>query len=642
MSITNKSNNSTSIPLKSATEFVGLAQSTTGFSNILVNIRTDKKAELTIQQSADKVNWDLHSLWTCDPAKSPTGFLVQEPASLPFFRVKLLNTSGEDMTRLRLVSVLNLTSNVKLNVRQDNTLVSGEDLLGEKRTLQTDASGALVVSAGGSSGLIVQSGQNTDFVFIPDATNSTSAIYADEQPPTTTTLAGWVYTNTNPQKINWYVFQDPTLPQYLVSEMDSIYCVVSQLTPATALPYIVFSTMPNGIDDAVPSFAKSVLVFAPTGAVPTAQGEYLLYVKSDPTHIRPEITNRYELTFVPANSTKTLAQAAGERLSLASIQTDSGLTTGSYYFLFQQYGITWAKTSVPLPINNGKMECNVTLQPVTLAPSTADIGFVNLKAEDRTNPGNFLNLLGYDAGAGFNLLTKDEEAGSYLFNIESYTNTISQNTTAISGYNANMETDLGFIKQSNNGIETLTDSINQKITACNTGAVVLATGSAEIGSVLTEAWDSVLRTTKILNVTEENRGGPFPVQQLETIDYNAGLALTTIKTNTAPSNGASTKTLTNTGANWTAGSSTLQSLTLSNVGGLVFSYVKLYNKATAPDQNDTPVMTIPLNHETAQQVVCNSLLFNLGIGVRATNAFVANDNTTPSGTTYATAFYKLG
>ena len=395
-------------------------------------------------------------------------------------------------------------------------------------------------------------GQNTDFVFIPDATNLTPAIYADEQPPYLTTDAGWLYTNTNPQKINWYVFQDPILPQYLVSEMDSIYCVVSQLTPATALPYIVFSTMPNGIDDAVPSFAKSVLVFAPTGAVSTAQGEYLLYVKSDPVHIRPEITNRYELTFVPANSTKTLEQASGERLSLASIQTDSGETTGAYYFLFQQYGITWAKTSVPLPVNNGKVECNVTLQPVTLAPSTADIGYTRLKAEDRNNAGSFVNLVVYDAGSGFNLLTKDEEASSILTSIDNHLDTIESTLTSI-------DTDTS-------------DIVRQ----------------------------------------------------------------------TAPSNGASTKTLTQTGANWTNGDSTLQSLTLSNVGGTVFSYVKLYNKATAPDQNDTPVMTIPLNHETVQQVVCNRLQFNLGIGVRATNAFVANDNTAPSGTTYATAFYKLG
>ena len=488
-------------------------------------------------------------------------------------------------------------------------------------------------------------GQNTDFAFFPDATNLTSAIYADGQQPVATNQAGWVYTNNGvaPNKINWYVFQDVTLPQYLVSEMDSIYFVISQLTPATTLPFVAFYTMPNGIDDVVPNFAKSILVFSPSGAVPTAQGQYLFYVKSDPTHIRPEITNRYELTFSVANSSKTLEQASGERLSLSTLSTSSSDPAGANYFLFQQYGITWAKTSVPLPVNNGKVECNITLQPVTLTTGTADIGFVNLKAEDRDNAGSFVNLVASDdAGAGFNLLTKDEEAIIKLNNIDTYTNTISQDTTAIRDYNANMETSLGFIQTNTLDTGNNTSSINQKITACNTGAVVLATSYAEIGSVLNEAWDSVLHTTKILNVTEENRGGPHPIQQLETIDYNAGLALTSIKTNTAPSNGASTKTLTQTGANWTAGYSTLQSLTISNVGGLVFSYVKLYNKATAPDQNDTPVMTLPLNHETVQQVVCNSLLFNLGIGVRATNAFVANDNTAPSGTVYATAFYKLG
>jgi hypothetical protein len=369
--------------------------------------------------------------------------------------------------------------------------------------------------------------------------------------------------------------------------------------------------MPNGIDDVVPLFAKSRLVFAPSGSVPTAQGEYLFYVKSDPTHIRPEITNRYELTFVAGQSTKTLAQAAGERLSLATLSTGSTDPAGSNYFLFQQYGITWAKTSVPLPVNNGKVECNITLQPVSLTTGTADIGFVNIKAENLlSNPATFANL----QIVGANLQVEDQQAIGFLSSID-------DNTGAIDG--------------------TLT-IINNKITACDTGAVVLATGSASIGSVLNEAWDSVLHTTKILNVTEENRGGPFPIQQLETIDYNAGLALTTIATNTATSNGASTKTLTNTGANWTAGSSTLQSLTLSNVSGSQFDYVKLYNKATAPDQNDTPVMTIPLHTDITINVETHGLLFNLGIGVRATDDFIANDNSAPSGTIYATAFYKLG
>jgi hypothetical protein len=420
----------------------------------------------------------------------------------------------------------------------------------------------LPVSLASGANLIgkVLTSENTDFAFYPDATNSTASIYADGDQPVQTTQAGWVYTNSGvaPNKINWYVFQDVTLPQYLVSEMDSIYFVISQLTPATTLPFVGFYTMPNGIDDVVPLFAKSKLVFAPSGAVPTAQGEYLLYVKSDPVHIRPEITNRYELTFVAEQSTKSLAQASGERLSLSTLSTNSSDPAGANYFLFQQYGITWAKTSVPLPVNNGLLDCNiVSLPAVTLAPSTADIGYVRLTAENLlSNPSTFANL----QIVGANLEVEDQQAIGFLTSIDGYSNSINTSTTSIASSNVSMES-------------RLTNMDTKMITLSNT---------------------------------------------------------------------ASTKTLTQTGANWTTDYTTLQSLTLSNVGGLVFSYVKLYNKATAPDQNDTPVMTLPLNHETVQQVVCNSLLFDLGIGVRATNAFVENDNTAPSGTVYATAFYKNG
>lgn len=103
--------------------------------------------------------------------------------------------------------------------------------------------------------------------------------------------------------------------------------------------------------------------------------------------------------------------------------------------------------------------------------------------------------------------------------------------------------------------------------------------------------------------------------------------------------GAVTNSLGNTGVVVTGVSSTLQSLTLANVGGTVFSYVKLYNKATAPTSADTPVMTLPLNHDTVQQVECHSLAFPLGIGLRATIGFAAGNTTAPEGTCYATAFY---
>ena len=111
-----------------------------------------------------------------------------------------------------------------------------------------------------------------------------------------------------------------------------------------------------------------------------------------------------------------------------------------------------------------------------------------------------------------------------------------------------------------------------------------------------------------------------------------------ISTESSPT-GAVTNTLGNTGVVVSGVKSTLQSLTLSNVLGLVFGYVKVYNKATAPTSADTPVFTLPLNHDSVQQIECHSLLFPLGIGLRATLLFASGNTTAPDGTIYATAFY---
>ena len=93
--------NNTNVPLKAGFTFTGLKQLTTGFSNILISIKADKLSELTIQQSANGTHWDLHEKWTCDPIKSPTGFVCQTAVALPYFRVLLENLSGQDMTTLR-------------------------------------------------------------------------------------------------------------------------------------------------------------------------------------------------------------------------------------------------------------------------------------------------------------------------------------------------------------------------------------------------------------------------------------------------------------------------------------------------------------------------------------------------------------
>lgn len=365
-----------------------------GTGTLSLNLSSTTDLILTISQSLDgsKFVWtdNFNHVFSIFGSVTRT----QIPIKGSFVKVSLLNVSGGTAVNVILStffspngidSTIEQPARISGSVDVLNGMKATEKVFNTLREVACDDDGRLIVNINGGGGSSVVevsnfpaiqevsgevsvtnftpfTGSNTDFAFYPDATNSTSAIYADGQQPTATNQAGWVYTNngTAPNKINWYVFQDVTLPQYLVSEMESIYFVITQLPTATSLPFVSFYTMPNGIDDVVPNFAKSKLVFAPSGAVPTTQGEYLFYVKTDPVDgrglpIRPEITERYELTFVEAQSSKTLEQASGERLSLSTLSTGSTDPVGSNYFLFQQYGIQWAKTSVYLPVDNNRL-----------------------------------------------------------------------------------------------------------------------------------------------------------------------------------------------------------------------------------------------------------------------------------------------
>lgn len=390
--------------------WTGEAEVVNGFIIILIDIKSSEPCSIIVRQSDNESNYNFEKTIEYLPLTGGARYQVYRNSFYCY--VQVVNTSGNVIPDLIIRTHF-------LNIGRDPTIfdpliVAGAvevlnpmkafDYVNEvSREVACDSNGNLIMSSGGGGGNAVTvtsgnisvdnfpgyqpsievsnfpavqtvdgtvevsnyspfSGTNTDFAFYPDATNSTSAIYADGQQPTATNQAGWVYTNngTAPNKINWYIFQDVSLPQYLVSDMESIYFVITQLPTATTLPFVGFYTMPNGIDDVVPNFAKSRLVFAPSGAVPTTQGEYLFYVGDDPTDsrgvpIRPEITNRYQLTFVAAQSSKTLLQAAGERLSLATLSTNSTDPTGSNYFLFQQYGIQWAKTIVRLPVDNDRL-----------------------------------------------------------------------------------------------------------------------------------------------------------------------------------------------------------------------------------------------------------------------------------------------
>jgi hypothetical protein len=61
-------------------------------------------------------------------------------------------------------------------------------------------------------------------------------------------------------------------------------------------------------------------------------------------------------------------------------------------------------------------------------------------------------------------------------------------------------------------------------------------------------------------------------------------------------------------------------------------YLKFYNKATAPTQADTPVLTIALQATTTLPLNLPNYLatFPLGLGIRASTGIADNDTGTPT------------
>lgn len=383
--------------------WIGQAEVCNGFIIILVDIKSSEPCSIIVRQSDNKSIFDFEKTIEYLPITGGARYQVYRNSFYCY--VEVVNTSGNVIPDLIIRTHF-------LNIGRDPTIfdpliVAGAvevlnpmkafDYVNEvSREVACDSNGNLIMSSGGGGDAVIVTsgnisvdnfpayqpsievsnfpaiqqvegsvsvsnftpftGSNTDFAFYPDATNSNSAIYADEQPPTSTSSAGWIYTNTNPQKINWYVYQDATLPQYRVDEMESIYFVITHFASASQFPYIVFTTMPDGVNDAVAGFAKSILTFAFAG-VDKPLGQYLFYVGADPETIRTDIPagSRFPLTFVAGQSTKTLEQAASERIASANISTSTSALTGEYYFLFQQYGIQWVKIPVYLPVDNDRL-----------------------------------------------------------------------------------------------------------------------------------------------------------------------------------------------------------------------------------------------------------------------------------------------
>jgi hypothetical protein len=99
------SGNSTTVPLNSGQFFVGNAETTQVYNCISVTLTCDTTATVTIQQSLDRVNWDVSEIFAYTPGGTTDMTFIQDIV-LPFYRVIEKNTSGATMGYNRLTTIL--------------------------------------------------------------------------------------------------------------------------------------------------------------------------------------------------------------------------------------------------------------------------------------------------------------------------------------------------------------------------------------------------------------------------------------------------------------------------------------------------------------------------------------------------------
>jgi len=563
--------------------FDGVGEPTGTAAAISVNILASTQCTLTIQQSYNSTNWYNQQQYTIIPGQLQN---IQMRAVLPNFRVALLNEEMVNQTYCSMNTSLvpQLTQN--FDIRPLNSA--------------TDS-----VSVGNLPAEQLVTGENANFEFYPTAANNTAAIYADETQGTTVT-GGWQYANINNSgKINWYCYSSPGVAtDYKVSQLTSMYTVINQqstLGLATAQnPWVMIYTRPNGVNDSA-AWYKSKLFFG-SNAHTDILGVKLLYTGTDPVGVHPEITgiNRIQLLFVSAlSNNKQLADVQNENIMLGSLQTTNATTpANSFFFTMQEFGCDWVKTPAVLPIEFGRVLCDISGQSVTMNGTvTTDISgqYVNIstmphlsKTIDSVDISGQTVLIGGAIACDISGQHVIVSSTPYLSKITSSVD-ISGQHVVVSGTVATDISGQHVIVSSTPYLSKATSSVD-----ISGQTVVLGSGNNVVGKVLTfENPSSVISLTGVNNTGQ------------------------TIKTSPG----------------------SLFNLTCFNDGNAV-SYVKLYNVAV-PIATDTPVMTLPILHDSPINTISvHNYQFTTAIGIRATAAYAAADITAPNGTTSVTAFYN--
>jgi hypothetical protein len=347
-------------------DFNGSPEATGAAACISVVILCSTQTTLKVEQNRSINNpFIFEDEYTIQPGVQTT---IQVRVVLPYFRVNIINDTMTTQTYMNMNTMLlaQLTRNVDIR-----PLTAATD------SVNVDVSGVILpvqgtVAVSNFPTLTLVGGQNNNYAFYPTAANNTAEIYADGTKGTDV-VGGWQYINQITGEINWYCYGSPgSATDYKLSQLGSMYTVINQqstLGLATAQnPFIIVYTRPTGDGDAL--WYKSKYFFG-SNAHTDISGTKLLYTGEDPVDIHPEITgiNRIQLLFVLGQSTKTLAAGADESIWTSALKTTNNTSpVGSYNFTMLEFGAVWETVESPLPIEFGRVQCDVQ-GTVGLTPS---------------------------------------------------------------------------------------------------------------------------------------------------------------------------------------------------------------------------------------------------------------------------------
>ena len=135
------SNNNSATNLIAYGSFLGLAEASNPYVEVMVSLNADRDINLVLEQSADKLNWDALNGFVYTAGSGKTFSTAVKHA---WFRVRLTNTSALPTTFLRM--------STHLNEEHSQAVAVGTDGQGVQRNILVDENGKLSVTLTGTVG----------------------------------------------------------------------------------------------------------------------------------------------------------------------------------------------------------------------------------------------------------------------------------------------------------------------------------------------------------------------------------------------------------------------------------------------------------------------------------------------------------